>query len=55
MMYELDKKYPMYKFAKNKGYPTKDHIEAISKYGILKEHRKTFKPVTEHVNRIYNK
>lgn len=55
MMYELDKKYPMYKFAKNKGYPTKDHIEAIVKYGILKEHRKTFKPVTEHVNRIYNK
>ena len=55
MMYELDKKYPMYKFAKNKGYPTKDHIEAFSKYGILKEHRKTFKPVTEHVNRIYNK
>lgn len=55
MMYELGKKYPMYKFAKNKGYPTKDHIEAIVKYGILKEHRKTFKPVTEHVNRIYNK
>ena len=55
MMYELDKKYPMYKFAQNKGYPTKDHIEAIIKYGILKEHRKTFKPVTEHVNRIYNK
>ena len=55
MMYELDKKYPVYKFAKNKGYPTKDHIEAIVKYGILKEHRKTFKPVTEHVNRIYNK
>lgn len=55
MMYELDKKYPMYKFAKNKGYPTKDHIEPIVKYGILKEHRKTFKPVTEHVNRIYNK
>lgn len=55
MMYKLDKKYPMYKFAKNKGYPTKDHIEAIVKYGILKEHRKTFKPVTEHVNRIYNK
>ena len=34
---------------------SRNHIEAISKYGILKEHRKTFKPVTEHVNRIYNK
>ena len=55
MMYELDKKYPMYKFAKNKGYPTKDHLEAIAKYGIIKEHRTTCKPVTEHVNRIYNK
>lgn len=45
MMVELDKKYPMYGFAKHKGYPTKAHVEAIEKYGIIKEHRKTFKPV----------
>jgi len=45
MMYELDKKYPMYKFGKNKGYPTKEHIDAINKYGIVEEHRKSFKPI----------
>lgn len=54
MMYELNQKYPMYRFDKNKGYPTKDHIEAIEKYGILKEHRKTFKPVIYHLDKIYN-
>ncbi len=54
MMYELDKKYPMYKFSKNKGYPTKDHIEAIKKYGILNEHRKTFNPVSVYKNFLYN-
>lgn len=54
MMYELNQKYPMYRFDKNKGYPTKDHIEAIEKYGILKEHRKTFKPVSYHLDKIYN-
>ena len=55
MMYELDKKYPMYKFSKNKGYPTKDHIEAIEKYGVLKEHRKTFNPVTKYKDYPFNK
>ena len=45
MMYELNEKYPMYDFASNKGYGTKKHIEAIKKYGILEEHRKTFAPV----------
>ena len=55
MMYELDKKYPMYGFAKNKGYPTKEHVEAIQKYGILKEHRKTFNPVTKYKDKPFNK
>lgn len=49
MMYELDKKYPEYNFKGNKGYPTKEHREAIEKYGILKEHRKTFSPVSEYI------
>lgn len=48
MMYELDKKYPMYDFANNKGYGTKKHIESIKKYGIINEHRKSFKPVSEY-------
>lgn len=55
MMYELDKLYPMYNFKKNKGYPTKEHVIAIEKYGILKQHRKTFKPVSNYLNIMYNK
>ena len=46
MMYELDLKYPMYGFKSNKGYPTKKHIEAIWKYGIISEHRKSYGPVS---------
>ena len=45
MMYELDKEYPYYNFKSNKGYPTKDHVEAIKKYGIIEEHRKSYEPI----------
>ena len=41
----MDKKYPEYGFKKHKGYPTKAHIEAINKYGVLPIHRKTYGPV----------
>lgn len=51
MMVELDKKYPMYDFKHNKGYGTKKHIEALYKYGPLKEHRKSFAPVSELTNK----
>lgn len=50
MLDELDLKYPMYDFKNNKGYPTKKHVEAIYKYGIINEHRKTFSPVKEYIN-----
>ena len=49
MMDELDKKFPVYDFKHNKGYPTKKHIEAIFNYGIINEHRKTFSPVKEYL------
>jgi len=52
MMYELDKIHPEYDFAKNKGYGTKKHIEALYKYGPIKEHRKTFEPVSSILNKI---
>lgn len=52
MMYELDKIYPMYDLANNKGYGTKKHIEAIKKYGITKYHRLSFKPVYEYKDKI---
>lgn len=41
-MDKLDLEFPMYKWSKNKGYPTKDHIEGILKNGYSKYHRKTF-------------
>ena len=49
MLYELDLKYPMYDFKHNKGYPTKKHLEAISKFGILNEHRRSYGPVADYV------
>ena len=51
MMEELHKKYPMYNFIKNNGYPTKEHVEAIKKYGIIEEHRKTFNPIKDIIKK----
>jgi ribonuclease HII len=42
MMVEYDKLYPEYGFAKHVGYGTKDHIDAIKKYGPCPIHRRTF-------------
>lgn len=42
MMVEYDKIYPQYNFAKNKGYGTSEHIEALKKYGPCPIHRKSF-------------
>ena len=44
-MRELDSQYPEYGFAKHKGYPTKAHLEAIQKFGILDAHRRSCGPV----------
>lgn len=49
MLYDLDKKYPMYDFKNNKGYPTKKHLDAIDKYGILTEHRKSYSPIDNYI------
>ena len=44
--YELDAIYPYYNIRKNKGYGTKDHLEALEKYGPVKGlHRYSYKPV----------
>ncbi len=45
IMYKMDEKYPEYNFKNNKGYPTKQHFEALEKYGITEIHRKNYKPV----------
>ena len=41
-MMELDKEYPMYGFAKHKGYGTKDHYAAIREHGMCPAHRPSF-------------
>ena len=41
-MRQLDKEYPQYGWAKNKGYPTPDHRAAIAQYGATPHHRHTF-------------
>lgn len=55
MMYELDKDYPEYNFKSNKGYPTKDHLDAIEKYGVLKQHRNSYGPVRDYIEKCNNK
>lgn len=45
IMLMYDGMYPQYGLGKNKGYPTKAHMEAIDTYGITPIHRKSFGPV----------
>ncbi|MDD2203246.1 MAG: ribonuclease HII [Bacilli bacterium] len=49
MMEELDLKYPIYGFKRNKGYPTKEHLNAIDEYGVIENHRKSYKPVMDAI------
>ncbi len=44
-MNKIHEEYPMYNWKQNKGYPTKEHREAIIKYGVTKYHRMTFKMI----------
>lgn len=45
MLVELDSTYPVYGFAKHKGYPTKQHLEALKEYGPCPIHRYSYAPV----------
>ena len=45
MKVKIAHKYKNYNFQKNKGYGTKEHLEAIKKFGITEIHRKTFEPI----------
>ncbi|RNC92893.1 MAG: ribonuclease HII [Allomuricauda sp.] len=42
-MCKIHEEYPMYNWAKNKGYPTKEHRDAIRKHGLTPYHRKSFR------------
>ena len=47
LLKDLAIKYPQYGFEKNAGYGTKVHTDALQKYGITPEHRKSYKPIAE--------
>lgn len=44
-MMALDRQYPDYGFARHKGYPTREHLDALQRLGVTPLHRKTFAPV----------
>lgn len=45
MMIALGQQHPAFKWGKNKGYPTKEHISAMEQHGVTLHHRKSFRPV----------
>ena len=48
--YELDKQYPEYNIAQNKGYGTKDHLDALDQYGPVEGlHRFSYKPIKQRI------
>ena len=49
-MDKIHEEFPMYNWKKNKGYPTKDHREAIKKYGPCKYHRMSFRLLPEQLS-----
>ena len=51
-MRELDALHPQYGFAQHKGYPTAAHLEALAKFGVLPQHRKSFRPVQLYLESI---
>ena len=48
-MAKIHEEFPMYNWIKNKGYPTKEHREAIRKHGLTKYHRKSFRQLPEQL------
>ncbi len=49
-MAKIHEEFPMYNWKKNKGYPTKEHREAIKKYGPTKYHRTSFKLLPDQLS-----
>lgn len=53
-MEKIDKEFPGYNWKKNKGYPTKEHREAIQKLGITEYHRRSFKLLPDQLSLDFN-
>jgi ribonuclease HII len=49
-MNTIHEEFPMYNWKKNKGYPTKEHREAIKKYGVTKYHRMSFRLLPDQLD-----
>jgi ribonuclease HII len=49
-MDKIHEEFPMYNWKQNKGYPTKEHREAIRKYGSTKYHRMSFRLLPEQLS-----
>ena len=49
-MVEFGKEYPHWGFERHKGYPTREHREAIAEYGLSPIHRRSFGPKTEQMS-----
>lgn len=47
LMAELDKQYPYYGFGQHKGYATRQHLEALKRFGATPAHRQSFTPVRQ--------
>lgn len=48
-MEKIHEEFPMYNWKQNKGYPTKEHREAIKQFGLTKYHRKSFRQLPEQL------
>lgn len=46
---KLDRLYPQYQLAKNKGYGTAEHLAGLARHGPCPEHRQTFQPVKDYL------
>ncbi len=50
-MVMLDRRYPGYGLARHKGYPTREHLQAIERLGVTAIHRRSFKPIREMIEK----
>ena len=46
IMTQYHRQFPQYGFDRHKGYPTREHLRAIERYGLCPIHRRTFRPKT---------
>jgi ribonuclease HII len=52
-MVRLNGLFPQYGLARNKGYGTPDHLDALSRFGPCCEHRKTYQPVKDYLMPLF--